>query len=194
MIDFSKKLGAKPKEKKINPIEIYGSLDRKTDAGPLRPTQDRVLQDWDANRRKDRNLIVKLHTGEGKTLIGLLMLQSLLNENGEPCLYLCPNEYLVEQTCREAEKFGINVCQFSQVDKYVIPVDFLNGKKILVTNIQKLFNGKTLFGINANCVKIGSVVLDDSYACIDSIKSSFSIRIKKDNDLYDQFCCYFMMI
>lgn len=83
MIDFSKKLGAKPKEKKINPIEIYSSLDRKTDAGPLRPTQDRVLQDWDANRRKDRNLIVKLHTGEGKTLIGLLMLQSLLNENGE---------------------------------------------------------------------------------------------------------------
>ena len=186
MIDFSKKLGAKPKEKKINPIEIYSSLDRKTDAGPLRPTQDRVLQDWDANRRKDRNLIVKLHTGEGKTLIGLLMLQSLLNENGEPCLYLCPNDYLVEQTCREAEKFGINVCQFSQLDKYVIPVDFLNGKKILITNIQKLFNGKTLFGINANCVKIGSVVLDDSHACIDSIKSSFSIRIKKDNDLYDQ--------
>lgn len=67
MIDFSKKLGAKPKEKKINPIEIYGSLDRKTDAGPLRPTQDRVLQDWNANHRKDRNLIVKLHTGEGKT-------------------------------------------------------------------------------------------------------------------------------
>lgn len=57
-----------------------------------------------------------------------------------------------------------------------------------------LYNGKTLFGINANCVKIGSVVLDDSHACIDSIKSSFSIRIKKDNDLYDQFCCYFMMI
>lgn len=186
MIDFSKKLGTKPKEKKINPVEIYSSLDRKTDAGPLRPTQERVLLDWDANRRKDRNLIVKLHTGEGKTLIGLLMLQSLLNENGEPCLYLCPNDYLVEQTCKEAEKFGISVCQFSQKEKYVIPVDFLNGKKILVTNIQKLFNGKTVFGINAQYVKIGSVVLDDSHACIDSIKSSFSIRIKKDNELYNQ--------
>lgn len=34
MIDFSKKLGAKPKEKKISPIEIYSGLDRKTDAGP----------------------------------------------------------------------------------------------------------------------------------------------------------------
>lgn len=52
MIDFSKKLGAKPKEKKINPLEIYAGLDRKTDAGPLRPTQERVLQEWNANRRK----------------------------------------------------------------------------------------------------------------------------------------------
>lgn len=55
MIDFSKKLGAKPKEKKISPIEIYSGLDRKTDAGPLRPTQERVLKEWDANRRKNKN-------------------------------------------------------------------------------------------------------------------------------------------
>lgn len=96
MIDFSKKIGTKPKVKQVNPIEIYNSLDRKTDAGPLRPVQERVLKEWDSNRRNDRNLIVKLHTGEGKTLIGLLMLQSLLNEKGEPCLYLCPNDYLLK--------------------------------------------------------------------------------------------------
>lgn len=72
MIDFSKKIGTKPKVKQVNPIEIYNSLDRKTDAGPLRPVQERVLKEWDSNRRNDRNLIVKLHTGEGKTLIGLL--------------------------------------------------------------------------------------------------------------------------
>ena len=82
----------------------------------MRPTKERVLQEWNANRRNEKNLIVKLNTGEGKTLIGLLMLQSLLNEKGEPCLYLCPNDYLVEQTCKEAEKFGINVCQFSQIE------------------------------------------------------------------------------
>lgn len=186
MIDFSKKIGKKPKEKKISPIDIYNSLDRKTDAGPLRSVQERVLQDWNKNRRNDKNLIVKLHTGEGKTLIGLLMLQSLLNEYGEPCLYLCPNDYLVGQTYREAEKFGISICLFSDFERKTIPVDFLNGKKILVTTVQKLFNGKTVFGINANYTKIGSVVLDDSHACIEAIKSSFSIRIKRESDLYDQ--------
>lgn len=186
MIDFRKKLGSKPIEQKIDPLEIYGGLDRKTDAGPLRSTQERILKAWNSNRRTDKNLIVKLNTGEGKTLIGLLMLQSLLNENGEPCLYLCPNEYLVEQTCKEAEKFGINVCKFSLTERSVIPVDFLNGKKILVATVQKLFNGKTVFGINANYLRVGSVVLDDSHACIDSIKTSFSIRIKKDNELYGE--------
>lgn len=186
MIDFSKKLGSKPIEQKIDPLEIYGGLDRKTDAGPLRSTQERILKEWNSNRRTDKNLIVKLNTGEGKTLIGLLMLQSLLNEKNEPCLYLCPNEYLVEQTCKEAEKFGINVCKFSLTERSVIPVDFLNGKKILVATVQKLFNGKTVFGINANYIRVGSVVLDDSHACIDSIKTSFSIRIKKNNELYGE--------
>lgn len=95
MIDFCKKIGIKPKENKISPVDIYNGLDRKTNAGPLRPVQERVLTDWNDNRCKDKNLIVKLHMGEGKTLIRLLMLLSLLDEHNEPCLYLCPNDYLV---------------------------------------------------------------------------------------------------
>lgn len=50
MIDFSKKIGVKPKAKQVDPIEIYNGLDRKTDAGPLRPVQERVLKDWYDNR------------------------------------------------------------------------------------------------------------------------------------------------
>lgn len=37
MIDFCKKIGIKPKENKISPVDIYNGLDRKTNAGPLRP-------------------------------------------------------------------------------------------------------------------------------------------------------------
>ena len=66
-----------------------------------------MLTKWHLHRREDKDLILKLHTGQGKTLIGLLILQSKLTENKAPCLYICPNKYLVEQTCLEAEKFGI---------------------------------------------------------------------------------------
>lgn len=186
MIDFHKKLREGIKTKKLNPIEIYNTLDRQTDAGPLRPAQERILKDWFDNRKDEKKLIVKLHTGEGKTLIGLLILQSLLNINGESALYLCPNDYLVTQTCREAQKFGIKFCTFDQKNKFNIPIDFLNGSKILITTVQKLFNGRTIFGIDANYTHVGNIVLDDSHACIDSIKSAFSIRIgrKSDEALY----------
>ncbi|WP_293062052.1 DEAD/DEAH box helicase family protein [Okeania sp. SIO2B3] len=107
MVDFKKKLGVKSIQKKVNPIEIYDQLDRKSETGPLRPVQIEILQEWWSNRKEDQDLILKLHTGQGKTLIGLLILQSRLNQNKGSCLYVCPNKYLVEQTALEAEKFGI---------------------------------------------------------------------------------------
>ena len=71
MIDFRKKLSTNRIDRKIDPIELYNTLDRKSVAGPLRPAQEELLRDWYNNRRNEKDLIIKLHTGEGKTLIGL---------------------------------------------------------------------------------------------------------------------------
>lgn len=79
MIDFKKKLSGKGVAKPAAPIEIYDSLDRRHDKGPLRPAQEVVLNEWFTSRQTDRDVLVKLHTGQGKTLVGLLMLQSRLN-------------------------------------------------------------------------------------------------------------------
>ena len=46
MVDFKKKLGKKRIEKKVNPIEIYDSLDRRSETGPLRPAQEYILKEW----------------------------------------------------------------------------------------------------------------------------------------------------
>lgn len=62
MVDFKKKLGLKSIQKKINPIEIYDELDRKSETGPLRPVQIEILKEW-LNRKEDQDLILKLHTG-----------------------------------------------------------------------------------------------------------------------------------
>ena len=83
MVDFKKKLGLKSIEKKVNPVEIYDVLDRKSETSDLRPVQKEILTDWWLHRKEDKDLILKLHTGQGKTLIGLLMLQSKLNEKKE---------------------------------------------------------------------------------------------------------------
>jgi replicative superfamily II helicase len=52
----------------------------------LRTAQRAILTEWHDALRSKRDLIVKLHTGQGKTLIGLLMLQSKLNEGIAPRL------------------------------------------------------------------------------------------------------------
>ena len=180
MVDFKRKLSSGKVNRKTEPQELYRTLDRKSVAGPLRPAQEYILNEWYQNHHDDKDLVIKLHTGEGKTLIGLLILQSMINSKEGPCLYVCPNIYLVAQVCAEAEKFGIPFCTIG-IDKQ-IPDEFLSGEKILITHAHKIFNGKSVFGIDNNYVRVGTIILDDSHACVDVIKDAFTITISRNNN------------
>lgn len=182
MVDFKKRLKNKAVPKKTNPVEIYDSLDRRSETGPLRPSQEEILINWYQNRKDENNNIIKLHTGEGKTLVGLLILQSKINSNEGPCLYVCPNKYLAEQVRLEAQKFGIPICEITPDNE--LPDDFLFGSKILITHVQKAFNGRTIFGLGNKATSVGAIILDDSHSCIDSIKSALTIKVDKQHELY----------
>lgn len=180
MIDFSKKVNKDNGNKIVDPVQLYNELDRSSTTGPLRPTQEKVLREWNDKFRTNRDLIIKLHTGEGKTLIGLLMLQSKINEGEGPCVYVCPNKFLTEQVFYEAKKFGVKVCLISEDNTF--PNDFLDGKAILLTYVQKMFNGKTIFGLDHQFRKINTLVMDDAHACLDSIKQSYTIRVNRKSN------------
>ena len=180
MVDFKKRLAGRKKEKPVNPVELYNTLDRAHDKGPLRPAQLAVLTEWFDDHQASRDVIVKLHTGQGKTLVGLLLLQARLNENKGPALYLCPNNFLIAQTCEQAKQFGIATCI---ADPY-LPDEFLNGVKILVTSVQKLFNGQTYFGLNQKSETVGTLLMDDAHACSDRIREACRIRIPKTEEAY----------
>ncbi len=79
MVDFKKRLTGQSSSRAIDPLELYETLDRAHDKGPLRPAQESVLREWHGASSNGRDVVVKLHTGQGKTLVGLLMLQSKLN-------------------------------------------------------------------------------------------------------------------
>ncbi len=128
MVNLRERLAKKKLQKPINPIEIYASLDRKASKGELRNVQKIILEKWFTERKDDKDLIIKLSTGRGKTLIGLLILQSKINSGEGPCLYLCPNNYLVQQTCIEAKNFGIDYCTADND----LPYEFENGEKFLL--------------------------------------------------------------
>lgn len=182
MVDFKKRLAKSSSEKTLNPIEIYDRLDRASDKGPLRPAQIAVLEDWHQNRRDKRDVILKLNTGQGKTLVGLLMLQSKMNENEGSALYLCPNNFLVNQTVTQAKQFGVN-CVTAEGD---LPAEFLDGKAILVASIQKLFNGMSRFKLGPQSIPVANIVIDDSHACIDSIKDSYTIKLASGHSAYQE--------
>jgi replicative superfamily II helicase len=189
MVDFRARISAKKTLKPIDPLQLYDSLDRASDKGPLRPSQEEVLKKWHADHRDNVDAIVKLHTGQGKTLIGLLMLQSKLNEGVGPALYLCPDRYLVEQTANQAKQFGIRVLTSEQEPD--LPAEFLNSECIYVATSQKLFNGLTKFKTGSQGIPIGAIVLDDCHAITDSIREKISIRIPKDNKAYQSIVALF---
>ncbi|MCX5565649.1 DEAD/DEAH box helicase family protein [Alcaligenes phenolicus] len=181
MVDFKKRLIGKKAERPVDPVKLYDTLDRAHDKGPLRPAQAAVLENWFVNHREQQDVIVKLHTGQGKTLIGLLMLQSRLNSGKGPALYLCPDNFLIEQTMEQAKQFGIATCQADPE----LPDAFLNGEKILITSVQKLFNGLTKFGLYNRSVDVSTLLMDDAHACADTIREACRIRIPKDEPAYD---------
>jgi replicative superfamily II helicase len=180
VVDFKKKLSSKATKKPTNPLTIYDTLDRAHDKGPLRPAQIAVLQEWFEGRQEQRDVIVKLHTGQGKTLIGLLMLQSRLNSGSGPVVYLCPNNFLIEQTAEQARQFGIRTC----ISDGELPDAFLNSQTTLITSVQKLFNGLTKFGLRRQSLDVDTVLMDDAHACADTIRDQCRIRIPSEEPGY----------
>ena len=104
-----------------------------------------------------------------------------MNGGFGPAIYLCPNKYLVQQTIKEAKSFGIPFVEFSGPGS-LPPLEFLNSEAILITTCNKLFNGKSVFGVvgsDREPIRLGSIVMDDAHKCLDIIRDSFSININK---------------
>lgn len=184
MVDFRKKLGGASLDHPLDPLKIYDGLDRATDKGELRDAQKFVLNQWHNDWRSKNDVIVKLHTGQGKTLIGLLILQSKLNENMGPALYICPDNFLAEQTAIQARQFGFDCEVIGAKDE--LPTKFIDAKSILITSVQKVFNGFTKFGLHSQSIQVGAIVIDDVHACINSIRQTCSIRLESGSEAYSE--------
>lgn len=180
-IDFSR-LNGSSRNAPIEPRDIFMSLpNKKKEYNYPRDVQTEVWNQW-FESRSEKNTIIKMNTGSGKTTVGLTILQSCLNEGKGPAVYVVPDNYLVKQVCEEAERLGI---KFTNVeDDY----HFRNNNAIFVTNIHKLVNGKSVFGLrqNNNNIPIGSIVIDDVHACLDTIEQQCTISIPSSDGLYAQ--------
>lgn len=181
MASLLSKLSSKTKSVAIEPREIFMALPKKDKRYEYpRDVQSEVWKKW-FDVRDEKNCIIKMNTGSGKTVVGLMILQSCLNEGKGPAVYVVPDKYLVGQVCNEAKNLGILVTD--DKDSYY----YTENKAILVTTVYSLINGRSAFGMRqTNNYPIGSVLLDDVHACLDTITTQFSIRIPASHALYQQ--------
>jgi hypothetical protein len=77
------KVGEASKEPVLGPRDISAALPY------LRHEKGEVLDKW-FDRRDDRDMVIKQNTGGGKTVAGLLIAQSILNQEIGRAVYLTP--------------------------------------------------------------------------------------------------------
>jgi RAD3-like DEAD/DEAH box helicase len=187
-VDFTKLDDSGAFDTEISPRILFDLLpdkDREKYKYP-RDVQSEVMDQWLA-RRDEPNLLLKMNTGGGKTLVGLLLLKSSLNEGKGPAIYVSPTPYLAQQVTAEARGLGLEVVDEPRSPK------FTSGRAILVTYIHRVINGKSVFGVGDEGIKIafGTVVIDDAHACLETSEMQFSLTTAAGTPVYDNLFTLF---
>jgi RAD3-like DEAD/DEAH box helicase len=185
-LDFNKLSKGLSDAKVIEPRKIFTTLSRKPRFRRPTDEQGEVFDSWFSKRlRRDNTL--KMSTGSGKTLVGLVLLQSSLNEGVFPAVYVSADNYLVEQVLTEADDLGV-VATDNPDDP-----DFRSGKAVLVVNVWKLINGRSVFGVGTTGVRIpiGALVVDDAHGCLATVADQFSLKLSADHPVYEGLVALF---
>lgn len=167
------------------PRELYLSMPNKDPKFSYpRDVQAAVWDQW-FERKGENDLVLKLNTGGGKTLVGLIILLSSIKEGVFPGVYVAPNDVLVNQVKEEAKLLDIQTTSDPRDPQ------FLSGAAILVINTHTLINGRSKFGVdgdNKEPIKIGAIIFDDAHACLETIEQQFSIDVPRDKafDVYEK--------
>lgn len=179
--DFSKVRIRQEPARPIDPIEIFHECAvADKNINDLWLAQGDALREWHSCR-DNADIGVVLNTGAGKTLVGLLIAQSLVNETGQQVIYACSSIQLVEQTAEKARGYGLEVSTYHGGEFYNGDA-YRRGRAPCITTYQALFNGKSRFA-NEN---IAAVVFDDAHTAEHILRDQFSLNISRDqmNDAY----------
>lgn len=187
--DFKKLASGNAISSITDPAALFDALPNKADGyGYLRAVQKTVLDAW-SPRRDERDLVIKTNTGGGKTIAGILILQSCLHEGVFPAMYVAPDPHLASRVVEEANKLGLPFVEDPRGNK------FLAGEAICVTTMQILVNGKTRFGLVGTGVHqpigVRVVVIDDAHAALALTEEKTHLRIPREHLAYDALLALF---
>ena len=152
----------------------------------FRPSQQRVLQEYAANHLSAPDLAIEMPTGEGKTLVALLIADYALDV-GRSVAYLTGTRQLADHVSREATRLGIDFVQFSSKQYGAAALyKYHHGQSVGIMNYWVYFNSKPV------PLPADLLILDDAHLAEQPLTSLDTLRIDRRSDattgLYESIC------
>ena len=157
-----------------DPIEIFKRTPNLDEAlNDLWAGQSEALTKWNAHRT-DFDVLISLNTGAGKSIVGLLIAQSLVNERGPKVVYVCATNDLIQQTEKEARKLGL---KFSVRMEGSFSNDLYETERAFcITNYSSMFNAFTPFRGNTHPT---AIIFDDAHVAEKFVRDALTVSISK---------------
>ncbi len=181
--DFGKLGSASGGQRPTDPIRLFETLPSLPNTlNDLWRGQAEALTEWHQNRQLS-DVLISLNTGAGKTVLGLLIAQSLVNEGLEHVVYVCSTNDLVKQTAIEANRIGIPYTTRSKA-KFSNDL-FETDQAFCITTYSALFNGRST--IRSKFFP-EAIIFDDAHVAENILRDAFTIRIDsaKYGDLFKE--------
>jgi len=174
------KLSASVGQKTVDPLDIFNNkLTLRGSIKNIWEPQAEALRKWHA-KRDCNDTVIQMNTGGGKTLVGLLVAQSLLNELNRRIVYVVANNQLVEQTLARASEIGVSpASRYSS--EWHRREEFESADTFCVTNYAAVFNGFSTFRDK----DVAGFVFDDAHVAETSIRDCFTLKISRDETAFD---------
>lgn len=173
------KLDLGPKKREIDPIKIFGGLTQRGQVETLYGPQQEALSGWHKDHRSKSDVLFSMNTGGGKTLVGLLAAQSLVNETRGKVLYVCPTNQLVQQTAEQAQDCGMTVATYGS-RHWTNREGYDASECCCVTNYHAVFRGGSPFLEES----VRAVLFDDAHVAPATIRSCFTITVKCEHNAW----------
>ena len=119
---------------------------------------------------------MKLSTGSGKTVLGLVYAEMMRRKyKGEPVVYLCPTNQLVDQIVASGQAIGVSVSTFPSNAR---PYSALSGDSVLACTYDKLFIASSVF--ESWPIRPSAVIMDDVHAGAERVRKSFTVHVPSE--------------
>ena len=151
-----------------------------------------VLRNYCHSAIDKPDVALKLPTGSGKTLVGLLLGEWRRQKFNERVVYLCPTNQLVNQVVEQANtKYGMAVRGFTGRILGYLPAaksEYQNAECVAVTSYSALFNTNPFFS------DPHLIILDDAHSAENYIASNWSLRVERFNPEHPEYQVLFQAL